>query len=546
MDIEADINNIDVDVSISDEIDVSSSVENLMDVSSTNVGGPKGNKGDKGDKGDAGAAGPQGEKGDKGDQGDKGDTGAQGERGLQGIQGPAGKDFSITKTYTSIALMIADKANVNEGDFVMITSNTEDPDNAKLYVRTASDEDESAFSFITDMSGAQGMKGEKGDQGVKGDKGDPGPAGTYTAGNNITIASDTISFDGGAETVSSGAASTSISLANVLNVPPKDVKLYGDTTQADAPTPSSPQPINVVTGAQNVTISDGINTKTIGINLGKNLLDLTTITTNTTLTPTTGATSSNSSYNTSDYIPIIGGKNVIIADSSVSSNKTYVLCQYDSTKTYITGVSQYTSGLTVTLESNTAYVRVAYNKVLTKPQLEYGSTATPYSTYFTPIELCKVSTYQDYIYKQEGYWYLHKETAKILSYNGETIATDYISTTGQLTTGATIYYALATATDIQITNTEVLAGLNQLSSGSLYTGTNNVVVTSNSLPTPLQITAYANTINGKILKSLDKQDKLSFDSAPTLGSANPVTSNGIYTTIQDAINNITDYDEELF
>ena len=48
-------------------------------------------------------------------------------------------------------------------------------------------------------------------------------------------------------------------------------------------------------------------------------------------------------------------------------------------------------------------------------QLEYGSkpnTFTPYGT--TPIELCKIGTYQDYFYKDSGIWYLHKETGKVV------------------------------------------------------------------------------------------------------------------------------------
>ena len=51
----------------------------------------------------------------------------------------------------------------------------------------------------------------------------------------------------------------------------------------------------------------------------------------------------------------------------------------------------------------------------TKIMLEKGSKAnhyTPYGT--TPIELCKIGTYQDYIYKDNGSWYLHKEIGKVV------------------------------------------------------------------------------------------------------------------------------------
>ena len=65
--------------------------------------------------------------------------------------------------------MEADAANVSKGMFVAIQSNVEDPDNAKLYLKGASE-----FSFVTDMSGATGLKG---DTGAKGDTGDTGATG---------------------------------------------------------------------------------------------------------------------------------------------------------------------------------------------------------------------------------------------------------------------------------------------------------------------------------------------------------------------------------
>lgn len=79
--------------------------------------------------------------------------------------------------------MEADAANVEEGSFVLIASNTEDEDNAKLYVKGAS-----AFTYLSDLSGAQGMKGEQGVQGVQGPQGETGPQGAAGVGiKSITI-----------------------------------------------------------------------------------------------------------------------------------------------------------------------------------------------------------------------------------------------------------------------------------------------------------------------------------------------------------------------
>ena len=98
--------------------------------------------------------------------------GPQGERGPQGVQGVAGKGFSISKTYDSVSAMNADLSSLGEGDFAMIASNPDDPDNAKLYVKQGD-----AMKEIADLSGAQGIQGPQGPQGVKGDTGAQGPQG---------------------------------------------------------------------------------------------------------------------------------------------------------------------------------------------------------------------------------------------------------------------------------------------------------------------------------------------------------------------------------
>lgn len=98
--------------------------------------------------------------------------GPQGERGPQGIQGVAGKGFSISKTYPSVSAMNADLSSLGEGDFAMIASNPDDPDNAKLYVKQGD-----AMKEIADLSGAQGIQGPRGPQGVQGEAGPKGDQG---------------------------------------------------------------------------------------------------------------------------------------------------------------------------------------------------------------------------------------------------------------------------------------------------------------------------------------------------------------------------------
>ncbi len=79
------------------------------------------------------------------------------------------------------------------------------------------------------------------------------------------------------------------------------------------------------------------------------------------------------------------------------------------------------------------------------------------------IELCKIGNNQDYIYKDysNNKWYKKEIIDKIESYNGETITTQYISTTGGLDTGATVYYVV-NPTDIEITEQPLINQLESL------------------------------------------------------------------------------------
>lgn len=61
------------------------------------------------------------------------------------------------------------------------------------------------------------------------------------------------------------------------------------------------------------------------------------------------------------------------------------------------------------------------------------------------------------VYNADGTGKIIKRTSKIDSYNGEAITTPYISTTGDLTTGATVLYALAEPQEIELTAADVSA-----------------------------------------------------------------------------------------
>ena len=82
----------------------------------------------------------------------------------------SGKPFKIKKTFSSVAEMEAyTGTDVEVGNMVIIVNTVEDPDNAKLYVKTST-----GWSFIVDMSGATGIQGPRGPQGIQGIQGERG------------------------------------------------------------------------------------------------------------------------------------------------------------------------------------------------------------------------------------------------------------------------------------------------------------------------------------------------------------------------------------
>lgn len=169
-----------------------------------------------------------------------------------------------------------------------------------------------------------------------------------------------------------------------------------------------------------------------------------------------------------------------------------------------------------------------------KPMIVHNvSTPTSYAPYSTPIELAKVGTYQDRIYKDDGKWYIEKQVGKVVLDGTENWAlaatytncarfvdNDFVvpSTTSPLlcdyftqgvggtdtpniaihgqqrtvmltisktiastvdafkawlaSTNPSVYYALATPTTTEITDDTLLYQLNFLA--SLYKGENNI------------------------------------------------------------------------
>lgn len=186
-----------------------------------------------------------------------------------------------------------------------------------------------------------------------------------------------------------------------------------------SPSPKYLQAIQTVTGEQVVTV----NGTSYPINLGKNLFN-------------------KDSFTDADGYYIGGSGRYVAASNNhtaiipIEPNTTYTVSKpaqatYNRLRVGISdtlvsagdyfsiwGGSDEATSLTLTSGSQSKYMYIYYavtinvSDAIASLMLEKGATATTYAPYFTPIELCKLGTYQDYIWKDGEDWKVHKATGK--------------------------------------------------------------------------------------------------------------------------------------
>lgn len=308
-------------------------------------------------------------------------------------------------------------------------------------------------------------------------------------------------------------------ITDVIGV--NDIVIKGQTEQDGTPTPSAPVDVNVVSGSNVINTSNKnlfiptliynnrqINQNNCTITLNKDEFEFTASGTDMYFgyIGSTGTTFANT-YGV--LYKVLNNKTIRFTLTNTTFNKNYIV-KYDKDKK-ILGYQQFNSNSgTITFTDDVKYYsfRIGYGSAVsgtiykTKIQVEQGSTATTYEPHqgkelpldLGTIELCKIGDYQDYFYKSGSKWYLHKEVNKITSYNGETITTSYISTTGKLSTGAKVYYVV-NSTNIEITDTTLISQLEAIYNAPLYEQT-NITQENNDLPMVLDITACKDNING--------------------------------------------------
>ena len=434
--------NIDIDIQ---EIDI----QNVDSV----LTGPPGPKGDRGEPGPRGERGERGPAGPAGATGATGATGSQGPQGIQGIQGEPGISPTVTVGTTTTLPPDTPATVTNSGtptDLVLDFGIPEGSPANCLSVPTVVDElpetgNPNTFYFVPKQYTP-----------------------TVLTGDNLTL------------NVDSG-----ISIFDNFNI-------LGNCIQNGTPSTLNPVNIETVTSEQSVTVTDGeSNSETYTFNLGKNL------------------------YNKDDSSEILN--NIYIATNGFlrSGNglgSIYIKCKPNTTYTiskthsarFIIGVTSTlpsadvacsniqrndsATSITITTSSQAKYLVVfcfhtsdtaSFADIRDTIQIEVGSTASSYVAYITPIELCRIGTAQDKIYKEDEDWKIHREIGHIESYNGETITTSYLSTTGGLDSGSEIYYVLETPEEELITQEALFTELNEFQALRYSVGTYTIGLDSN-------------------------------------------------------------------
>lgn len=280
-------------------------------------------------------------------------------------------------------------------------------------------------------------------------------------------------------------------ITDVIGV--NDILIKGQTSQNGEPTPSSPVDVNVVSGSNVIKTSN------------KNLFNKDTVVNQSTYSGSVGQVISIATNLNTFRCPIfkkISDKITISANYTSAKMRVSLL---DKDYKILSSTSYTTLPRTIDT-SNCEFIAIFFDRttipINNNIQIEQNSTATTYELHqgkefpldLGSIELCKIGNYQDYFYKSGSKWYLHKEINKITSYNGETITTSYISTTGKLSTGAKVYYVV-TPTDTKITDTTLISQLEAIYNAPLYEQT-NITQTNNDLPMVLDITACKDNIKG--------------------------------------------------
>lgn len=244
-----------------------------------------------------------------------------------------------------------------------------------------------------------------------------------------------------------------------------------------SPSQTYPQPIKVVTGNQNIKVQN------------KNLLNLDD------LNVTYGTISGTRRYGYK--LPVFENKTYYISLKALETSIGYFVIFEEKNGSFtqiINPVNSIKKSFTTeinknyyildlgTSDKNTAISHFEANSfMLSLDNSEYiAPKDVNYPISLGTIKLVEIGEYQDYIYGSPNNWYSTNYFTKIESYNGETITTEYLSTTGGLDIGATVYYYNGGSNPLQITDTTLITQLNNLYNAVANQDTTHITCSSAS------------------------------------------------------------------
>lgn len=209
----------------------------------------------------------------------------------------------------------------------------------------------------------------------------------------------------------------------------------------------------------------------------------------------------------SEFIKVNKNFNYILRNNGYFNGVYYYISRYDKQKNYLrTDASKWFSNvINIEPSSDTEYIIVSWlyispndAKVNLKTQLEQGTVATTFiqhqeQTYTIPCQqpMRSIENVKDTFIKVNGVWYERHNIARISSYNGEEITTAYMSTTGELSTGATVDYVLITPQDLTCTQAQITA-LEALSKARTYKNITHIY-SEDEIPAEMDLTYYKDT-----------------------------------------------------
>ena len=245
------------------------------------------------------------------------------------------------------------------------------------------------------------------------------------------------------------------------------IEMQGWTTQDGTPTPEAPVPI-VSAGTQNQ--DPGKWEYEVEVGCGNLMEPREETNEKTTVVNNVSIQQKNMEFTISGISNTDGGRGNTFGKASLNPGN-YIASMYGNIENNLKPIVNYANGqflsdfgkiFAIVEKTDITFgfnfkENVSYEENV-KIILNPGSTALPYTPYRPPQTVTLTAdrplTKWDKLEKRNGQWGWVYKSAEIESYTDESVPGEYFSTTGQLSTGAQVWYETTTETFVPLTDTE--------------------------------------------------------------------------------------------